>query len=301
MRILFISILYICFLLNFQISGQSFSKLNSEINGTVYSSLEFSSRILNDKLGYSVYLPPYYHTSDDSFPVLYLLHGYGGNETSWINRCNIHRIVDSLILEGEIPSMIIIMPDGRKSYYINDFQQQFPYEDIFTGELIPFVDSTYKTLPQKKYRFIGGLSMGGYGALILSIKHPDLFGVCISLSAAVRTDEMIASVDSTDYNSKFSVLFGSEFQGNARINDYWKSYSPFYLLNDSISNELKSVYWYIECGMNDFLIKGNEALHTAFLNLGINHEYHVRIGSHNWEYWKKGIIEGMKFSGHSIR
>lgn len=197
--------------------------------------------------------------------------------------------------------MIIIMPDGRKSYFINDYQQQFPYEDIFTGELIPFIDSTYKTLQQKRYRFIGGLSMGGYGALILSIKHPDMFGVCIALSAAVRTDEMIASVDSANYINKFSVLFGSEFQGNERINEYWKSYSPFYLLNDSISGEIKSISWYIDCGIDDFLIKGNEALHTAFLNLGIKHEYHVRAGSHDWEYWKKGIIEGMKFSGLSIR
>jgi enterochelin esterase-like enzyme len=301
MRFHLVIILYIFSLVSNKLNGQSFAKLNSEINGTVYRSLEFNSKILNNRLKYSIYLPPYYHTSNDSFPVLYLLHGYGGSETSWINRCNIHRIVDSLIQIGAIPSMIIIMPEGRNSYYINDFQQQFPYEDIFISELIPFIDSVYKTIPHKGYRIIGGLSMGGYGALILSIKHPDIFGACISLSAAVRTDEMIMNEDTSNYNNKFSLIYGSVFQGDVRINEYWKSYSPFYLLSDSISDKLKSIHWYFDCGMNDHLIKGNEALHAAFVNLGIPHEYHVRVGSHNLEYWKKSIIEGIIYAGHSIR
>jgi S-formylglutathione hydrolase FrmB len=292
---LFIPVIF-CFI-NLQLNGQSFTELNSEIKGTVYKSLDFNSKIVDNKLKYSVYLPPYYHTSNDSFPVLYLLHGYGGNETSWIDRCNIHRIIDSLILIREIPPMIIVMPDGKNSYYINDYQHKFPYENIFIGELIPYIDSTYKSLPFKKFRYIAGLSMGGYGAVVLSIKHHDVFGICIALSAALRTDEMIINEDSSKYSNKFSDLFGGELQGSARVNEYWRSYSPFYLLNDSISGKLKNTYWYINCGMNDFLIQGNESLHAAFLKLEILHEYHVRVGSHNWEYWKTGIIEGIKFAG----
>ncbi len=288
-------------LLNLQLDGQSFSELNSKINGIAYKSLEFNSKILNTRLKYSVYLPPYYHTSRDSLPVLYLLHGYGGSESSWIDRCDIHGIIDSLIGAAEIPSMIVIMPDGKNSYYINDYQHQFPYEDIFINELIPYVDSTYRTRANRSNRIIGGLSMGGYGAVLLSIKHPGIFGTCISLSAAIRTDEMIIDLDSANYSKKYSDLFGGELQGDERINEHWKSYSPFYLLNDSISQTLKSINWYFDCGIDDFLINGNEAFHDAFLKLGIPHEYHVRIGSHNWEYWKNGLTEGIKYAGRSMR
>lgn len=294
---IFLSTLVISWLINPQLNGQSFTELNREIKGTVYKSLDFDSELVNNRLKYSIYLPPYYHTTNDSFPVLYLLHGYGGGETSWIDRCNIHRIIDSLILTRQITPMIIVMPDGKNSYYINDYQRKFPYEDIFIKELIPYIDSTYKSLSSKKFRFIAGLSMGGYGAIVLSIKHHDVFGACIALSAAVRTDEMIINEDSLKYNSRFSDLYGGELQGSTRVNKYWKSNSPFYLLNDSISEKLKNTCWYINCGMNDFLIRGNESLHTAFLRLGILHEYHVRVGSHNWQYWKTGIIEGIKFAG----
>lgn len=300
MRKLSIFILIIFCLTNLQLNGQSFTELNSEINGIVYKSLDFRSEILDTGFSYTIYLPPYYHTTHDSLPVLYLLHGYGGDENSWIARCNIHRIIDSLINTGEIPPVIVIMPDGRNSYYINDYQFRFPYEDIIVTELIPYIDSTYRTISQKRCRLIAGLSMGGYGAIVLSIKHPDIFGECISLSAAIRTDEMIINAKSADYNKKFSTLFGGELQGEERISEHWKAYSPFYLVDDSTSDKLKSVNWYFNCGMNDFLIQGSEALHRLYLKWEIPHEYHVRIGSHNWEYWKTGIIEGIKFAGQRI-
>jgi enterochelin esterase-like enzyme len=281
--------------------GQSFNEINSEIRGTVYKSLEVYSNILNDKLNYSVYLPPYYHTSADSFPVLYLLHGFMGDETSWIDRTKIHIIIDSLISREEIPPLIVVMPDARNSYYINDYQLQFPYEDIFINEFIPFIDSTYKTLPYPGYRIIAGLSMGGFGAVINCIKHADVFGSCIALSAAVRTDEMTVNMKPEEYSSKFSHIYGSNLEGNDRITEHWVNNSPFYLINDSIADRLKSIDWYFDCGMNDFLINGNEILHQIFLKYNIPHEYHVRIGSHNWDYWHTGIIEGIRFAGQRLK
>jgi enterochelin esterase-like enzyme len=281
-------------------NGQSFGELNSNIRGTLYKSLEINSNIINNKLEYSIYLPPYYHTTTDSFPVLYLLHGIKGDETSWIDRCEIHIIIDSLIKTEEIPPLIVVMPDARNSYYMNDYLLQFPYEDILIREFIPYIDSTYKTLPDYRYRIIGGLSMGGFGAIINSIKHADVFGSCIALSAAVRTDEMIINLNSEDYNSKFSGLYGSNLEGNERINQHWENNSPFYLINDSTSDKLKGINWYFDCGMSDFLINGNELLHQIFLKYSIPHEYHVRIGTHNWDYWLTGIIGGIKFAGQRI-
>jgi len=277
------------------LNGQSFAELNSNIRGTVYKSLEVNSKVLNNKLEYSIYLPPYYHTTADSFPVLYLLHGYKGDETSWIDRCEIHIIIDSLIIINEIPPLIVVMPDARNSYYINDYLFQFPYEDMFIREFIPYIDSTYKTFSNLRYRIIGGLSMGGFGAIIQSIKHADVFGSCIALSAAIRTDEMIINMKSEDYNVKFSHIFGKDLDGKERITENWKVNSPFYIIGDSISDKLRTINWYFDCGMNDIFIQANEMLHELFLKYNIPHEYHVRIGSHNWEYWRYGIINGAKF------
>ncbi len=282
------------------LKGQSFTEINSEIRGTVYKSLEVYSNILNDKLNYSVYLPPFYHTSADSFPVLYLLHGFKGDETSWIDRSKIHKIIDSLITRGEIPPVIVVMPGAKNSYYINDYLHQFPYEDIFINEFIPFIDSTYKTLPYPGCRIIAGLSMGGFGAVIHSIKHTDLFGACIALSAAVRTDEMTVNMKPEEYGSKFSHIYGSNLEGNERITEHWANNSPFYLINDSLADRLRSIDWYFDCGMYDFLITGNEILHQIFLKYNIPHEYHIRIGSHSWDYWRTGITEGIKFAGQRL-
>jgi enterochelin esterase-like enzyme len=281
-------------------NAQSFAGLNSDIEGTVYKSLEIKSNIHNDNIRYSVYLPPYYHASSDSFPALYLLHGFKGDETSWINRCNIHVIIDSLINLGEIPPLIVVMPYAGNSYYINDYMLEFPYEDIFIRDLIPYIDSTYKTLPYSGYRIIAGLSMGGFGAVIHSVKHTDIFGTCIALSAAVRTDEMAMNMKTEEYDSKLSPLYGSNLEGSDRITGHWTDNSPFYLINDSISDILKNTHWYFDCGMDDFLIKGNESLHRIFLDYGITHEYHMRIGTHNWEYWRTGITQGIKFAGRRL-
>jgi enterochelin esterase-like enzyme len=283
-----------------RLNGQSFAELNSDIRGTIYKSLEVNSKVLNNKLEYSIYLPPYYHTTADSFPVLYLLHGYQGDETSWIDRCDIHIIIDSLIKIEEIPPLIVVMPDAKNSYYINDYLLQFPYEDLFIREFIPYIDSTYKTFPHSRYRIIAGLSMGGFGAVIHSIKHTDVFGSCIALSAAVRTDEMIMNEKPEDYDNKFSRLYGSDLEGNERITEHWENNSPFYLINDSTSDKLRSINWYFDCGMNDFLINSNELLHQIFLKYSIPHEYHVRIGKHDWEYWRTGIIGGIKFAGQKL-
>ena len=283
-----------------RLNGQSFAELNSDIRGTIYKSLEVNSKVLNNKLEYSIYLPPYYHTTADSFPVLYLLHGYQGDETSWIDRCDIHIIIDSLIKIEEIPPLIVVMPDAKNSYYINDYLLQFPYEDLFIREFIPYIDSTYKTFPHSRYRIIAGLSMGGFGAVIHSIKHTDVFGSCIALSAAVRTDEMIMNEKPEDYDNKFSRLYGSDLEGNERITEHWENNSPFYLINDSTSDKLRSINWYFDCGMNDFLINSNELLHQIFLKYSIPHEYHVRGGKHDWEYWRTGIIGGIKFAGQKL-
>ncbi len=273
---------------------------NQDKKGTVYESLQIKSKLLGEDLKYSVYLPPDYQKSDIRFPVLYLLNGFGGDETSWIRMAHIQMLADSLINYHIIRPMILVMPDGQNSYFINDYKNAFPYEDFFIKEFIPFIDSLYRTLPEKNSRGIAGLSMGGYGAIILAVKHPDIFGYSIALSAALRTNETFENLSPDRYKNNFSRLFGDSLTGSERITRHWKENSPFYLVNAKTAEVLKNVQWYIDCGMHDPLLSGNETFHQLLLNLNIPHEYHMRIGNHNWNYWRREIPDGLIFFSENL-
>ena len=101
---------------------------------------------------------------------------------------------------------------------------------------------------------------------------------------------------SEEYDIKFSHVFGEDLDSKERITENWKGNSPFNIIGDSISDKLRTNNWYFDCGMNDIFVQGNEMLHQLFLKYNIPHEYHVRIGSHNWEIWRDGIINGIKFT-----
>jgi len=281
------------------LNARDLSTLNNNLRGTLHTSCTIKSRILARDMHYSVYLPPGYHKKIQ-FPVLYLLHGYGGNENSWILNCSVHKIIDSLINISEIPPMIVVMPNGGNSYFINDHKRTFKYKDFFIHELTASVDSLYKTIPKKQYRGIAGLSMGGFGAVILPVKHPEIFGVSVAFSAAVRTDDMIREVSAGKYEQNFQSLFGDYSDSKNRITPHWKANSPFHLITSANADQFKTIKWYIDCGLSDFLLEGNESLHRLLMNYNIPHEYHVRPGNHNWEFWNHSIIEGLKFFARQI-
>jgi len=134
--------------------------------GIVKEKQVIASKILNRNVHYSIYLPSDYNTSERSYPVTYLLHGHGDADDGWIQFGEINRLADKAIADGTIPPMIIVTPDGFKSFYINAADGSLSYEDFFIKELIPHIEKTYKVKSEKRYRGIAGLSMGGYGALI---------------------------------------------------------------------------------------------------------------------------------------
>ena len=260
-------------------------------SGKVIESLEFNSGLVSYPVKYCVYLPPGYDTSDRSYPVLYLLHGYSDDETGWVQFGEINRIADQGIENGEIAPCIIVMPDGKVSWYINSFDGKDPWEDMFVKEFIPFIEKEYRVRPKKEFRAIAGLSMGGFGSLILSMRHTDLFSTCIALSAGVVTDEQVMKTD--DFDHYFADIFGPIPKD--KISDYWKSYNPLHLLDSVDAAKLKSVRYYIDCGDDDFLGIGNMRLHEKMLMKKIPHEFRVRDGSHSWEYWRTGLPAGMEF------
>ncbi len=260
-------------------------------NGKVLESLKYESKIVNYPVKYSIYLPPDYEISNRSYPILYLLHGYSDDETGWIQFGEVNQIADKGIANGDFSPCIIVMPDGKVTWYVNSIDGKDPWEDMFTKEFIPFIEKEYRVRAKKKFRAIAGLSMGGNGALLLSMHHPDLFSSCVAMSAGTDTDEEILENDSYDY--WYKNIFGPKPVG--KVSDYWKANSPLHLLESVDAEKLKSIRFYIDCGDDDFLYKGNSALHVKMRDLGIPHEYRVRNGGHEWSYWRTGLYDGLKF------
>jgi len=269
--------------------------------GKVTESLSFTSKILDREVRYSIYLPPDYDISARRYPVVYLLHGATDDETTWIRFGEVNSAADRAIASRQIPPMIIVMPDAELTWYINDYQNKVRYEDMFISEFIPIIDKTYRTQAQKRYRGISGLSMGGYGSMTLAMRHPDLFTACAAFSVGAWTDEEIMAMSDERYEKYYAKLYGPQLTGRARISDHYKKYSPIHQAETLPEKTLKDTHWYIDCGDDDFLYKGNAALHIILRDRNIPHEYRVRDGAHNWTYWRTGIVDGLKFIGEDFR
>jgi len=269
--------------------------------GQVIEGLHMKSAVPGRDVNYAVYLPPDYQISKRRYPVVYLLHGYTDDESGWIQFGEIGPIEDRAIAERRIPPMIIVMPDGGVTWYINDVEGKVRYEDMFVDEFITFVDASYRTRADRQYRGVSGLSMGGWESLIYALRHPELFASCAAFSAAVWTDDEIVGRKQEDYDKVFGPLFGPGLAGKARLTPRLRKCNPLDLAKTLPEESLKKVDYYIDCGDDDFLIKGNCALHIVLKDRKIPHEFRVRDGAHTWEYWRTGIVDGLRFIGESFR
>lgn len=286
---------FIGFVLVFSLSAQQ-----NYNTGKILENLSIKSKVTGQEHNYSVYLPPGYEHSQRSYPVLYLLHGYSDNETAWTQFGEVQQTVNRAIAKREIPPMIIVMPDAKVTWYINSYDGKNRYEDMFFQEFIPQIEKEYRIRSNKEFRAVSGLSMGGYGALVWAIKHSEIFGACAAFSAAVYTNNEI-----TDYLSKGEKEWFTNVYGNQTDRDelpaHWAEYSVLHLVNEMSKKELDRVKYYIDCGDDDFLFRGNAALHIAMREKGVRHEYRVRNGKHNWTYWRSNLIHGLKFVGDVFR
>jgi len=275
--------------------------LENVAQGQVVEGLKFASSILGREVKFSIYLPPDYAASVRRYAVVHLLHGMTDNDSGWIQFGEVHLAADRAIADREIPPMIIVMPDGGLTWYINDHQGMARWEDMFVQEFIPHIDATYRTRTAREYRGISGLSMGGWGSLTLSMRHPDLFVACAAFSAAVWTEKDAGAMEGPQYEKLFAPLFGPKPAEKGQVAPYFKAVNPVSLAGSVSDAALRRVRYYIDCGDDDFLIAGNCALHLALAERKIPHEFRVRDGGHTWTYWRTGIVDGLKFIGQSFR
>ena len=257
--------------------------------GKVYDNLSLPSKILKGERKYAVYLPPDYETSQRSYPVLYLLHGSGDDQTGWVQFGEVLHIADKAINEGKATPMIIIMPDantGRRGYF-NDPRGDWNYEDFFFKELVPFVEKKYRIKSDKHYRAIAGLSMGGGGSFVYALHHPEMFSSACPLSAStgpLTVDDAKKQLVKLDPNI-----------ADSTVTNYYNRHSVVALVNNVPDDQKKAVRWYIDDGDDDFLYEGNCLVHIAMRKKEIPHEFRVRDGGHTWTYWRESLPEVLGF------
>lgn len=258
--------------------------------GKVMDNLSMTSNILKMDRKYAVYLPPDYSTSERSYPVLYLLHGGGDDQTGWVQFGEVLNIADKAINSGSATPMIIVMPDANtgKRGYVNDVKGEWRYEDFFFDEFMPFIEKTYRIKAEKQYRAISGLSMGGEGTFIYALHHPELFSSACPLSAATGPK-------SVEDLKNYRLWQGVEGITDAQKEAYFKKYSVLNLIDNIKDDQKKAVRWYIDCGDDDFLYEGNSLVHIAMRKKEIPHEFRIRDGNHTWTYWRNALPTVLEF------
>ena len=242
---------------------QKYSSLSTGANEIYQKDLTVRSEIMNTTVKYSIYLPESYDGTK-KYPVLYMLHGYGGNNNDWLQD-NTGSIWAG---GGTMPAyareyakntgkdLIIVSPDGGNNFYCDGFNGGPKYMSFFFQEFIPYIESTYAIKAEKKSRAIGGLSMGGYGSLYYGSLHPEMFCYVYACSAAVNVG-------------------GSP--------------DPAVLIGQSVSagklNEMPG--FTLEIGTEDMTVSvsSNDAFINMLASYGIPYEYITRPGAHDWPFW----------------
>ena len=209
------------------------------------------------------------------YPVFYLLHGLSDDHTAWVRNTSLERYVAPWPL-------IVVMPNGERSFYTDSLTNpRAAFETFIMRDLIGYVDRMFQTIPRREGRVIGGLSMGGYGALKLALKHPSVFRAAVSHSGAVRAP----TNPRPDLHSEILQIFGPNAVGGPD--------DLFALAGSADRATLPALR--IDCGVDDHLLENNRRLHTELERLGVPHQYAEYPGAHDWAYWDLHIQDALAF------
>lgn len=256
-------------------------------------------------LKYKVALPAGYEQSDRRYPVLYMLHGFSGNYTTWLQlgAPDLARTME----------LIVVLPDAGNSWYINwapsDSGQKNRWEDMIVDELIPHVDKSYRTIGKREGRAICGLSMGGYGAVVLGLRHPEAFCSIGSHSGALsyakgaaerlRKGESLRPAKEPSKEANLAVGiddFDSQFertpQGDPFVTpDDCAHYDPSRLVVDVPRETLPHIY--LNCGTEDTFLPHTLEFVDVLVKNKIPFTYAQSPGEHNKAFWRRELHDAV--------
>jgi enterochelin esterase-like enzyme len=260
----------------------------------------FQSSILKRKVSYAVILPEGYDTTNVSYPVIYLLHGFGDDYTAWYKGGKIQQYVDNY--RNAIGQVILVMPDGGNSYWVNRYNGQYQIMDMLVNEMTNVIDTAYRTIKDAEARAVMGYSMGGYGALVTVAKNPEVFFTCVSLSMSFRTDSQYLAEPQEIFDYQWGSVFGGRGKsGDERLTPYFMEYSPFHFFNNPDDPSYSSQNYYLACGDDEeSLDVTNQELHDLMSTNGIEHTYSTGSGGHSWTYWHREMPKALEFIGNSF-
>ncbi len=232
---------------------------------------------------YTLYLPPGYDADKaEKYPVLYLLHGGGCEDTQWVTDGRLPEVADSLINNHIVPKMVIVCPEANKNKMIWFNDPNWTYEDFFFNEFVPYIESHYRVLTDKSNRSLAGFSMGGGGSVVYGVHHPEKFNMVYAMSSYLRRQPL-------------------EFLKNDPLGEWRQTVvernNPIKYVatcQQTKINDMNTVRWFIDCGDDDFTLEGNMDLIKTFRSRGVRYQFRVKDGNHNWEYWRPALVEAIK-------
>ena len=233
--------------------------------------IEVPSAKMDKDIPATVILPDAYIERDaEKFPVLYLLHGAGGNHASWNQSTQCAQLADQF-------EFIILCPDGGSTswYYDSPIDPTYQYETHVAVECVQYMDRNYRTRANRVSRAISGMSMGGHGAMYLAIRHPDTFGTSVCLMGGV---DIRPFPNNWEIKKRLGEI--STNRGN------WEEHT---VMNQAKKLKDEQIRIVLDCGRGDFFLQVNRALHMQLLQDGISHIYEEHQGVHNWQFCKDAI------------
>lgn len=259
----------------------------ADAHGTLHEEV-MESTVFSTTVPFLIYLPPGYDTpaaSSQRYPVVYLLHGAPGNYHDWVEHGFADRTADLLTSSGQLPPVIMVMPDGQLNLTVDsewaDGAGGAPQaESMLTKELVPFIDAHYRTIADADHRAIGGLSSGGYGAVNITLHHPDLFHTAIGISGV--------------YSAPRSFLGKKLFLTSAAIRDN----SPAQFVRTSPA--ARATHIFLAVGTSDLLDSTQaetKKMEQALIAAQVPHMVQYAQGGHSWDFWGLHLVDGLRFFG----
>ena len=253
------------------------------------------SKFVHRAVPYCIMLPPSFDADKTRhFPILYLLHGLGDNEQFFIHSGE-WNLVEDMREKGELKDFLIATPEGGASFYINAKDGKERYEDFLVQEFFPFIEKRYRVAPGRANRAISGISMGGYGALHMAFRHPQLF-VAVSAHSAALIEKLpvfLGGAAAQSNQPNRVRILGGVF-GNPPDPAYWNQESPLTLARTS---NLAGLKIYFDCGDQDDygFDAGAAVLDKVLTTRHIAHEFHLYAGRHDANYFAAHLPASLEF------